>query len=114
MRISLRDPDGNETSFARVADAQEAPSEAMVLLAHFGRIDPGAMLVFEDNNPRRMPNTPTTVSAGNIRSLAGRLEHRADVIAREQPLSAEDLRLAARLCRHILKVGWVLTNVAVA
>jgi hypothetical protein len=40
MRISLYDPDGNETSFARVADAQEAPSEAMVLLAHFGRIDP--------------------------------------------------------------------------
>jgi hypothetical protein len=114
MRISLRDPDGSETSFARVADAQDAPSEAMVLLAHFGRIDPGAVLVFDDDNPRRMPDTLITVSAGNIRSLAGRLEQRADVIAREQPLSAADLRLAARLCRHIVNVGWVITNVAVA
>jgi hypothetical protein len=48
-----------------------------------------------------------TLTVGHLQSLAGRLEQRASVIAAEQPLSAEDLRTAARFCRHALKVGWV-------
>jgi hypothetical protein len=48
-----------------------------------------------------------TLTAGNLQSLAGRLEQRAAVAASAEPLSADDLRTAACFCRHALKVGWV-------
>jgi hypothetical protein len=52
-----------------------------------------------------------TVGGGHINSLASRLERRAAVIAMAQPLSADDLRLAPRICRHFIRVGWVKTSV---
>jgi hypothetical protein len=114
MRISLRDPDGKETDHAIVSESQEAPAEALMLLARLGRINSGAVLVFDDDTPRQAPGTLMTVSAGNLRSLSTRMEARAAVIDREQPECAADLRMAARFCRHAVKVGWVITNVAVA
>jgi hypothetical protein len=56
-----------------------------------------------------------TLTVGNLESLAGRLEQRAGAIVLAETLSAEDLRTAARFCRHAVKVGWVgKTSVAIA
>jgi hypothetical protein len=111
MRISLRDVHGKELDSASVTDGRDAPAEAMLLLARRARLDPGDLLVVDDNTasqePDKSPGAPVTLTAGNLQSLAGRLEHRAAVVASAQPLSAEDLRTAARFCRHALKVGWV-------
>jgi hypothetical protein len=57
---------------------------------------------------------PMTLTADNLQSLAGRPGHRAAVIVSIQPLSAADLRTAARFCRHALKAGWVARNIAIA
>jgi hypothetical protein len=114
MRISLRDHHGVELGFASVFDAKDAPAEGMILLARFGRLYPGSLLSFDDDKPRREPGTLMTVTAGNIIALAGRLEQRAGVIAPAQPLSTEDLRTAARLCRHFVKVGWIVNSIAIA
>jgi hypothetical protein len=78
----------------------------MLLLARRARLDPGDLLVVDDDKYGQEPGTQMTLTAGNVRSLAGRLEQRAVVIAAAQPLSAEDLRTAARFCRHALDVGW--------
>jgi len=115
MRISLRDHHDKELDFASVGDVRQAPAEAMLLLAKLGSLYPGSLLVFDDDKPRREPGTLMTLTAGHIRSLAGRLEQRAALIALAQPLSAEDLQTAARFCRHAFKVGWVgKTSIALA
>jgi hypothetical protein len=114
MRISLRDPAGKETDSAIAADCRDAPTEAMMMIARCARLDPGHMLSVDDDNvPREEPDTLMTVTAGNIKSLVGRLEQRADVIDRAQPLSAADLRIAARLCRHFVRCGWIVASIAV-
>jgi hypothetical protein len=95
--------------------SRQAPAEAMLLLAGFGCLYPGSLVSFDDDKPRQEPQTPMTLTVGNLQSLAGRLEQRAVVIVVEQPLSAEDLRTAARFCRHAVKVGWVgKTSIAIA
>ncbi len=115
MRISLRDQHGKELDFAHVADVRQAPAEAMLLLARFGCLYPGSLVSFDDDKPRQEPGTLMTLTAGNLQSLVGRLEQLAGAIALAEPLSAEDLRTAARFCRHALKVGWVgKTSIAIA
>jgi hypothetical protein len=119
MRISLRDGHGKELDFASVTDGRDAPAEAMLLLARRARLDPGDLLVVDDDRPRQEPDkaagAPVTLTASNLQSLAGRLEHRAAVIASAEPLSAEDLWMAARFCRYALRAGWVgKTSVAIA
>jgi hypothetical protein len=59
------------------------------------------------------PREPLVLSAGNIRSLADRLEAHADAVGRLQPAFAADLRAMARLARHAVRVGWIITSVAV-
>jgi hypothetical protein len=87
----------------------------MLLLARFGRLYPGSLVSFDDDKPRQESGMPMTLTAGNLQSLAGRLEQRAGVIVLAQPPCAEDLRTAARFCRHALKVGWVgKTSIAIA
>jgi hypothetical protein len=107
MRISLRDGHGKELDSASMIDGRDAPAEAMLPLAGRARLDPGDLLVVDDDSACQEPGTRMTLTAGNLRSLAGRLEHRAVIIAVAQPLSADDLRTAARFCRHALQVGWV-------
>ena len=114
MRISLLDHHGAELGFASVVDGNDAPAEGMILLARFGCLHPGSLLLFDDDKPRREPGTLMTFTAGNISALAGRMEQRAAIIAPAQPLSAEDLWIAARLCRHFLKVGWITSSIAIA
>jgi hypothetical protein len=114
MPISLRDHHGAELDFASVTDGKDAPAEGMMLLAKHGCLYPGSLLSFDDDNPHHEAGTLLTVTAGNLASLAGRLEQRAGVIDLAQPLGAEDLRTAPRLCRHFLKVGWIVGSIAVA
>lgn len=115
MRISLRDQHGKELDFARIGDARDAPAEAMLLLAKVGCLYPGALVTFDDDGPRHEPGMLMTLTVGHLQSLAGRLEQQAGVIAIAQPLPAEDLRTAARFCRHAVKVGWVgKTSIAIA
>jgi len=65
--------------------------------------------------PRQERGTLMKLTVSNLQSLVGRLEQRAGVIALAQPLPAEDLRTAARFCRHALKVGWAgKTSIAIA
>jgi hypothetical protein len=112
MRIILLDRDGREVDQAKVADSTEAPYQGMRVLARQSRIDAGCVLCFDDG-AKPEPDTLMTVSAGTLGGLATRLEQRAGVIAVSQPLSAQDLVLAARLCRHALKARWVTTTVAI-
>jgi hypothetical protein len=114
MRISLRDQYDKELDFANVFDVREAPAEAMMVLARYGCLYPGSLLIFDDDKPSREPGTLMTLTVGRLQSLAGRLDQRAGVIELSQPLSAEDLRTAARFCRHALKVGWIRTSIAIA
>jgi hypothetical protein len=87
----------------------------MLLLARCGCLYPGSLLIFDDDSPIREPGTLMTLTTGHLQSLAGRLEQRAGIVELAQPLSAEDLRTAARLCRHALKVGWIgKTSIAIA
>ena len=115
MRISLRDQHDKEIDFASVFDVREAPAEAMLLLAKVGCLYPGSLLIFDDDRPSREPDTLMTLTLGHLQSLAGRLDHQAGIIELSQPLSAEDLRTAARFCRHALKVGWIgKTSITIA
>jgi hypothetical protein len=114
MRISLLDHHGKELDFATVDDVLQAPAEAMMLLARLGCLYSGSLLSFDDDKPHHEAGTLLTVSAGNISSLAGRLEQRAGVISVSQPLSAGDLQTAARLCRHFIKVGWITGTISIA
>lgn len=106
MRISLRDQYAQELGVASVADVHEAPAEAMFMLAKFDCLYPGSLLAFDDDRPSHEPGTPMTLTVGHLQNLAARLEQWASAIELEQPRSAEDLRMAARFCRHALKVGW--------
>jgi hypothetical protein len=107
MRISLRDDQGKELDFATVTDGRDALAEAMLLLARRARLDPGDLVVVDDDStrqePDKTPGAPMTLTAGNLQSLASRLDQRAAVIASAEPLSADDLRTAARFCRSD---GW--------
>jgi hypothetical protein len=115
MRISLRDQHDKEMDFANVFDVHDAPAEAMLLLARVGSLHPGSLLIFDDDRPSREPNTLMTLTVAHLQSLAGRLDHRARVIELSRTPSAEDLRTAARFCRHALKVGWIgKTSIAIA
>jgi hypothetical protein len=78
-----------------------------------GCLYPGSLVSFDDDKPRQEPGTLMTLTAGNLQSLAGRLEQRAGVIVLAQSLSAEDLlsedlRTAARLCPACAqsRMGW--------
>ena len=115
MRISLRDQYAQELGVASVADVHEAPAEGMLLLAKFGCLYPGSLLIFDDDRPSHEPDAPMTLTVGHLQSLAARLEQQARAIELAQPLSAEDLRTAARFCRHALNVGWIgKTGIAIA
>lgn len=118
LRLSLRDPAGKETDSATADDAKGAAYEAMVLLARHPGLDPGHVLAVDHaaTGPHREPEPRTmmTITAGNLQSLAGRLEARAAFIAGEHPESAADLMMAARFARHAVRVGWVKISVAVA
>jgi hypothetical protein len=52
------------------------------------------------------------VSAGQIRSLADRLHARAASILSDQPEGAGDLITASRFLKHAVRVGWIVTTVA--
>ena len=57
---------------------------------------------------------PVTLSVRDINGLADRLENRArSVVFKDQPELVNDMRTAARLCRHVTR-NWVTTSVAVA
>ena len=115
MRISLRDQYARELCVASVADVDEAPAEAMFLLSQFGCLYPGSLLIFDDDSPSHEPDTLMILTVGHPQSLAARLEQRASAIQLAQPLSAEDLQTAARICRHALNVGWIgKTSIAIA
>jgi hypothetical protein len=115
MRISLRDQDGKELDVANVFDVRDAPTEAMLLLARCGSLYPGSLVIFDDDSSIREPGILMTLTAGHLQSLVGRLEQQASAIGVSQPLYAEDLRTAARFCRHALKVGWIgNTSIAIA
>lgn len=118
LRISLRDPTGKERAIGTAADPRDVPAEATLMLSRLHRLDAGHLLVVDDDatGPHRDPEPQTlvTISAGNLSSLAGRLETRARAIAGDAPEDAADLMMAARLSRHALKAQWVITSVAVA
>jgi hypothetical protein len=113
MRISLIDHHGAELDAATVANGKDAPAEGMIMLARYEILYPGSLLSFDDDKPHQEAGTLIAVTAGNVASLAGRLEQRASVIDLVRPLSAEDLRMAARLCRHYVKAGWITTTIAI-
>jgi hypothetical protein len=57
---------------------------------------------------------PVTLTVRDINGLADRLGNRArSVIFKDMPEAANDMRTAARLCRHVTRT-WVTTSVAVA
>ena len=66
-----------------------------------------------DSDSIRKP-TPVTVTVAEITRLCDRLAARAkSVLLADQPEQVRDLDLAARIIRHIVRVGWVRTSVAV-
>ena len=66
-----------------------------------------------DSDSIRKP-TPVTVTVAEITSLCDRLAARAkSVLLADQPEQGRDLDLAARIIRHIVRVGWVRTSVTV-
>jgi hypothetical protein len=109
MRLSLRDPQGHETGACHVDDAQAAPEQAMMLLVCRKELAVGEALLVEDDLAP-IPG-PISLTANKVAALAARLEHRAYLVEQDQPEAAADDRLAARLCRHALKAGWVYTAV---
>jgi hypothetical protein len=113
LRLSLRDRDGREVDHATATDPGDAVHEAAMLLVRRSGLYVGDMLSIDEDHRALAPGTPMAVTAAGLQALAGRLEQRAGVIAMTQPLSAEDLRLAARLCRHALRVGWIGGSVAI-
>lgn len=115
MRVSLRNSDGREVDAATAADGESIAHEAMMLIVRRKRLDVGDLLsVDPDDAPRELPGGLMQIGAGNLRSLCGRLEARASAIERTQPEWAADLRIVARFCGHAIKVGWIVTTVAVA
>jgi hypothetical protein len=115
MRVSLRNSDGDEVDAASAVDGESIAHEAMVLIVRHKRLAVGDLLsVDPDDAPREQPGGLLHVSAGNLRSVCARLEARANVIERVRPEDAADLRIAARFCRHAIKVGWIVSSVAVA
>jgi N-terminal domain of anti-restriction factor ArdC len=58
-----------------------------------------------------MKTPPSVLTANHLQALAGRLDRRAGLIESDQPEAAADDRLAARLCRHAVALGWVFTSV---
>jgi hypothetical protein len=86
----------------------------MLLLGRRDKLTAGDILVVDDDRPQQEPSsTRRTIRVGHTNSLASRRERRASVIAMALPLSAHDLRVAARICRHIVRAGWVKTSVAI-
>lgn len=116
MRLSLRDSTGVEIKATRTANAKEAPWEAMLLLAGCVSLEAGFILVVDDDNVPNFEESMVrpTVTTANLMALASRLEVRAEMLAEDQPGNAMDLRLAATLARHAVKVRWVLTSVALS
>jgi hypothetical protein len=68
-----------------------------------------------DNEPtptHAQNNGPITLTAKEVTALCDRLEARsATFLLRNEPEQARDLVVAARLCRHFLKVGWIKTSI---
>lgn len=114
MRLSFRDSKGVEIDAIWAQDANDAPWQAMLLLAGCRRLEVGFVLVADDDNVPNLdePKVQPTVTAKNLVALAGRLEARAKMIADSEPGNAMDLRLAAMLARHAVKVSWVITSVS--
>jgi hypothetical protein len=73
----------------------------------------GSIVVADDDNVPNLDgkDVPPTITAGNLIALAGRLEARAGMLDEAQPGHAADMRIAAKLCRHAVKV-WVVTSVS--
>jgi hypothetical protein len=114
MRLSLRDPTGVEIDHAVVEDPQDAVYNAMRVLSRRPGLDVGSLLSVDEDDTPRESGTLLVVTAGKLKSIAGRLEAKATAVKQEQPEVAADLLTAARLCRHAIKVGWVVSSVAVA
>jgi hypothetical protein len=63
---------------------------------------------------KRLPvPVPAVITVADLRALADRLDTQATVIAGLEPERTADLKLAARFCRHALRVGWFTTSIAV-
>ena len=60
---------------------------------------------------RTKPEAPITMTAGNVLILADRLNSIADDLIDGDARRASDIQIAARLCRHAVKVGWIFTSV---
>jgi hypothetical protein len=114
MRLSLRDPKGVEVDHAVIDDPKDAVYNGMRVLARRPSFDVGSLLVVDDDRSPNLdnPKVEPVVTADNLVALAGRLEARAKMIGDTQPGIAMDLRVAAKLCRHAVKVGWVFTSVS--
>jgi hypothetical protein len=106
MRLSLRDPQGKELAFVSIPNPKRAPYAAMQMLSRLEQLEAGSLLIFDDDQPVQGPDF-VTITADNLRSIGGRLEARAKVFETACPEDAADMRIAARLCRHFLKVGWI-------
>ncbi len=112
MRLSLRDPNGVEIDHALVDDPKDAVYSAMRVLSKRPGLDIGSLLTVDDDNLTKIhKDVPPIITAGNLIALAGRLEARATMMGDSQPGNAADLRVAAKLCRHAVKV-WVFTSVS--
>ncbi len=93
IRISLRDPAGRETASAVVDDPLDAPEKAATMLVGLHRLDPGHILVIDYNEtgPHQLPEPGVacvTVNAGNLNSLAARLDAKAgrEEVAPRRPI----------------------------
>jgi hypothetical protein len=85
----------------------------MRLLARQTQLDVGALLTIDDDNVPilNQKGVQPTITADKLIALAGRLEARAMMMENSQPGNAADLRVAAMLARHAVKV-WVFTSVS--
>ncbi len=112
MRLSLHDSKGVEVDHLMIKDPDDAVYSAMRVLARQPRLELGSLLTVDDDNiPKIEKDVPPTITAGNLIALAGRLEARAIMLDDAQPGHAADMRVAAKLCRHAVKV-WVFTSVS--
>ncbi len=112
MRLSLRDSKGVEID-VKTAKPEDAVYTAMSLLSRQSSFDVGSLVVADDDNAPDLAakDVPPIITAGNLIALAGRLEARAIMLEDAQPGHAADMRVAAKLCRHAVKV-WVFTSVS--
>lgn len=110
MHISYRDSRGREIDYTVAPDGERAVGNAITLLARQRRLNAGDTLVVVDDPSTGM--CQQIVAATDLVGIAGRLDRRAGVIVADQPELADDLRKAARMCRHAVRV-WLDSSVDV-